>query len=154
MRLRKRWNSLFWGEMSYRYQLGLTGLLYHLKFVFPMCMYAQSISHVWLFCDPMNCSWPGSSDDGSSQTTILVWIAISSSRGSSQPRNWTYISCVSCTSKWILYYWATWEALWWYSFLLIYTLMIVIREDVATPGLKTTTIQHKKTGECETDCYL
>ena len=26
----------FWGgEMSYRYQLGLTGLLYHLKFVFP-----------------------------------------------------------------------------------------------------------------------
>ena len=33
--LRKRWNSLFGGEMSYRYQLGLTGLLYHLKFVFP-----------------------------------------------------------------------------------------------------------------------
>ena len=33
VRLSKRWNSLFWGEMSYRYQLGLTGLLYHLKFV-------------------------------------------------------------------------------------------------------------------------
>ena len=33
--LRKWWNSLFWGEMSYRYQLGLTGPLYHLKFVFP-----------------------------------------------------------------------------------------------------------------------
>ena len=26
---------MFWGEMSYRYQLGLTGLLYHLKLVFP-----------------------------------------------------------------------------------------------------------------------
>ena len=26
---------IFWDEMSYRYQLGLTGLLYHLKFVFP-----------------------------------------------------------------------------------------------------------------------
>ena len=25
---------MFWDEMSYRYQLGLTGLLYHLKFVF------------------------------------------------------------------------------------------------------------------------
>ena len=25
------WNSLFWGEMSCRYQLGLTGPLYHLK---------------------------------------------------------------------------------------------------------------------------
>ena len=35
VRLRRRWNSLFWDEMSYRYQLGLTGLLYRLKFVFP-----------------------------------------------------------------------------------------------------------------------
>ena len=33
--LRKRWNSLFWGEMSYRYQLGLTGPFYHLKIVSP-----------------------------------------------------------------------------------------------------------------------
>ena len=31
----KMWNSLFWDEMSYRYQLGLTGPLHHLKFVFP-----------------------------------------------------------------------------------------------------------------------
>ena len=30
----KSWNSLFWGEMSYRYQLGLTGLLYHLSLCF------------------------------------------------------------------------------------------------------------------------
>ena len=29
------WGELFWGELSYRYRLGLTGLLYHLKFVFP-----------------------------------------------------------------------------------------------------------------------
>ena len=33
--LRKRWSWLFWGEMSYRYQLGLAGPLWHLKFVFP-----------------------------------------------------------------------------------------------------------------------
>ena len=32
--LRKRWNPLFWGEMCYGYQLGLTGPLYHLKFCF------------------------------------------------------------------------------------------------------------------------
>ena len=31
--LRKRSNSLFWGEMTYRCQLGLTGPLCHLKFV-------------------------------------------------------------------------------------------------------------------------
>ena len=28
-------NSLFLSEKSHRYQLGLTGLLYHLEFVFP-----------------------------------------------------------------------------------------------------------------------
>ena len=31
--------SLFWGEMSHRYQLGLTGLLYHLKFVFSLLIF-------------------------------------------------------------------------------------------------------------------
>ena len=38
---------------------------------------------------------------------ILEWIAISSSRGSSQPREWSHVSCVG---KWVLYHWATWEA--------------------------------------------
>ena len=33
--LEKKVKLIIWGEMSYRYQLGLTGLLYHLKFVFP-----------------------------------------------------------------------------------------------------------------------
>ena len=30
--------EIHWGEMSYRYQLGLTGLLYHLKFVIPLML--------------------------------------------------------------------------------------------------------------------
>ena len=34
-------------------------------------------------------------------------VAISSSRGSFQPRDWTH---VSCTGRQILYHWATWEA--------------------------------------------
>ena len=34
--LEKKVKFIFWrGDMSYRYKLGLTGLLYHLKFVFP-----------------------------------------------------------------------------------------------------------------------
>ena len=33
--LEKRLKFIVWGEMSYIYQLGLTGPLYHLKFVFP-----------------------------------------------------------------------------------------------------------------------
>ena len=54
---------------------------------------------------------PGSSVHGIFQARILEQVAISSSRGSSQPRDQTLISCVSCTGRWILYHWVTWEAL-------------------------------------------
>ena len=53
-------------------------------------------------CNPMDSSSPpGSSVPGISQTRILEWVAISFSRGSSQPRDQTRISSVSC--RWILY---------------------------------------------------
>ena len=55
-------------------------------------------------CDPMDCSPPGSSVNGILQARILEWAAISSSRGSSWPRDWT---CISCIGWRILYYWAT-----------------------------------------------
>ena len=67
-------------------------------------------SHLTL-CDPMECSPPGSSVHGIFQARILVWVAISSSRGSSQPRSWIWVSSVSCIGRQILYHWATWEAL-------------------------------------------
>ena len=51
----------------------------------------QSLSHVQLFYNPMNCSPPCSSARGISQTRILEWVAISFSRGSSQPRDRTYL---------------------------------------------------------------
>ena len=41
---------------------------------------------------------------------ILEQVVISSSRSSSQPRDQTHISCISCIGRWILYQWATWEA--------------------------------------------
>ena len=43
-------------------------------------------------CDPMCCTLPGSSDHGLLQPRILEWVAIPSSRGSSQPRDWTRVS--------------------------------------------------------------
>ena len=46
-------------------------------------------------CDPMDCSPPGSSVHGIFQARILEWVAISSSRGSSRPRDRTQISYVS-----------------------------------------------------------
>jgi len=71
-------------------------------------------------CDSMDCSPPGSSVHGIIQARILEWVAISFCRESSQPRDQTYISYVSCTGRCIIrfglfvclfvYYWATWEA--------------------------------------------
>ena len=46
-------------------------------------------------CDPINCSPPGSSVHGIFQARILEWVAISFSKGSSQPRDWTHISCIA-----------------------------------------------------------
>ena len=45
-------------------------------------------------CDPMDCSLPGSSAHGIFQARILEWVAISFSRGSSRPRDWTQVSCI------------------------------------------------------------
>ena len=43
-------------------------------------------------CDPMDCSPPGSSVHGILQARILEWVVISFSRGSSQPRDQTWVS--------------------------------------------------------------
>ena len=46
-------------------------------------------------CNPMDCSLSGSSDHGIFQARVLEWIAISFSRGSSQPRNRTRVSRIA-----------------------------------------------------------
>ena len=45
-------------------------------------------------CDPMDCSLPGSSVHEIFQARVLEWGAISFSRGSSQPRDWTRVSSI------------------------------------------------------------
>ena len=53
-------------------------------------------------CDPMDCSLPGSSVHGIFQAILLEWIAISFSRGYSQPRYQTRVSCIvdRCFTVW------------------------------------------------------
>ena len=46
-------------------------------------------------CDPMDCTLPGSSVNGILQARILDWVTISISRGSSQPRDWTWVFCIA-----------------------------------------------------------
>ena len=59
------------------------------------CYKAKSESEVaqWCLtlCDPVDCSLPGSSNHGIFQARILEWVAISFSRRSSLPRNWTQV---------------------------------------------------------------
>ena len=46
-------------------------------------------------CNPMDCSLPGSSIHGIFQARILEWVAISFSRGSSQPGDRTQVSHIA-----------------------------------------------------------
>ena len=56
-----------------------------------------SISHsvVSNSLQPMDYSPPGSSVHGILQARILEWVAVSSSRGSAQPRDWTHVSRIA-----------------------------------------------------------
>ena len=46
-------------------------------------------------CDPMDYSLPGSSVHGIFQAGVLEWVAISFSKGSSQPRDRTQVFCIA-----------------------------------------------------------
>ena len=46
-------------------------------------------------CDSIDCSLPGFSVHGILQARILEWVASPSSRGSSQPRDRTQVSCIA-----------------------------------------------------------
>ena len=55
----------------------------------------------------MNCGLPRSSVHGIAQARILEWVAISFSRGPSQPKDQTHIFCID---RQIHYHWVTWDA--------------------------------------------
>ena len=72
------------------------------------CVHAHSVTKSCLtLCGPMDYSLSSSSVHGIFQARKLKRVAISFSRGSSQPRDWT---CVFCIGRWILYHRATREA--------------------------------------------
>ena len=79
--------------------------------------YSSPVSHPMMWsevaqscptlCDPMDCSLSGSSVHGIFQARVLEWIAISFSRGSPRPRNWTRVSHIAGRRFTV---WATREA--------------------------------------------
>ena len=63
----------------------------------------RSVAQLHLtLCDSMDCSLLDSSVPGILQARILEWVSMPSSRGSSRPRDGTWISC-----RWILDHQAT-----------------------------------------------
>ena len=58
-------------------------------------MHAKSLQSCLTLCDPMDCNPPGSSVHGILQARTLQWVAMSSSRESSQPRDQTQVSLIA-----------------------------------------------------------
>ena len=68
------------------------------------CLHTKSCP---TFCTPMDCSPPSESVHGISQARMLEWVAIFSSRVSSQTRDQTHVFCIG---RQIFYHWTTREA--------------------------------------------
>ena len=64
------------------------------------CLVSKSYPNI---CDPVDCNPQGFSVHGIFQARILQWVAMPSSRGSSQPRDQTHVSYVSCIGRRVLY---------------------------------------------------
>ena len=105
-----------WAESLFLWRADKTGFEMELPLLYrkyqwfsKCCISSQSLSHVWPFTTPCTVAcqtlW-------NSQASILEWVAIPFSRGSSSPRDWTPISCIG---KCVLYHWAIWEAIWLYT---------------------------------------
>ena len=90
-----------WHSLTFFHSKGLP--LLHLPLCLPNANGGCWLSHyskllvnnLFVFiCNPMDCSPPSSSVHGILQARILEWVAIPFSRGSSQPRDWTQVSCI------------------------------------------------------------
>ena len=83
----ERKQSFWWHEVK--------GISFQPQIKFRACVLSR-FSHVRLFVTPRT---RDSSVHGILQAMILEWVAISFSRGSSQPRGWTPVSYRSCTGR-------------------------------------------------------
>ena len=90
------WHYICMCVYKYKYIHRLFFLIFTLLSWFLPC--AQSVQLCPTLFDCLDCSPPGPSVHGVSQARTLEWVAMPSSRGSSPPRGWAWVSCVSCTA--------------------------------------------------------
>ena len=103
---KKMWWLLFGGSAGFLHER--PSLWSDNSYWLTLCVCVCSVAKLCpALCDPIDCSPPGSSIRGISQARILEWVAISSSRVSSWPRDGTHISHID---RWVPYHWTTREA--------------------------------------------
>ena len=84
-------------ENHYLYFFGNVQLVLYIYFLL-VAQWCQ------VLCDPIGCSPPGFPVCGTLQARILKWVAIPFSRGSSQPRDQTQVSCIAYTWLFVLFF--------------------------------------------------
>ena len=87
-------SSLKWDSICLTVLLGVLNKVIYFNYA---CVYTQ------FYLTLCESSLPGSSVHGIFQVSILEQVTISFSRGSSQPRDRTHVSCVACIGRQVLY---------------------------------------------------
>ena len=103
--LKETYRILYSIFLSYKYlEYACISYAYHIIwYIFKIWLAtaaAKSFQSCPTLCDSLDGSPPVSPVPGILQARILEWIAISFSRGSSWPRDWTWVSCI-CIAEWI-----------------------------------------------------
>ena len=85
--------------MFMKCQLKMPSYLYGCRCWVFSCVRTKSLQLCPTVCDPMYCSLSYFFVHGILQARILQWVAMPFSRGSSQPRDQTHVSYVSCIGR-------------------------------------------------------
>jgi len=88
--LRGTWGKILRGSTGWNRNLSQYNLI-----IMKCCEWVKVAQSCSTLCDPMDCFLPVSSVHGILQARLLEWVAISFSRGSSQPRDQTQVSCIA-----------------------------------------------------------
>ena len=102
------WGPLPVGPQVEKAQLIIPLRSHHIIITGLCCLPAKLLQSCPTLCNPMDCSPPGSSVHGILHARVLEWVALPSSKGSSWPRVWTWVSCIASR---LFTIWATRETL-------------------------------------------
>ena len=113
----KTWSPDHWTTRKFPRQVfkfNFFSLFFKINFYWSIVALCESVLHTHVsVCggSVVSCSLRGSPVHGILQARILEWVAMPSSRASSQPRDGTWVSYVSCNAGGFFTCWAIGEAL-------------------------------------------